>query len=138
MQNIMKPLLSFFAIGLFLLITLATFQLSKESTNETVAIKECKEKPPVHGKLHIEIKYEPEVRGIIFITQQKVRHDTTCTFDVITNYRHTFNFDVQGRYVFDDDSEWTHDNSEDLFRIEVGALSYIHHERMYMNVKPKS
>jgi len=117
-------------IGVFLLIALATDSLSDESTNETVAITDCKEKPIATGKVHVEVRSDlPGHYGMLLITQQKVRHDTTCMFDVITNKTVTFNCDDTGLYIYDDDDTWTHDNSEDLWRVEVamraGSLSGI-------------
>ena len=45
----------------------------------------------------------------------------TCDFNVITNYRHSFNVDNEGNLVYTDGNVWHHDNSEDLWRIEVGV-----------------
>ena len=126
LQMTMRYVLSFLAIGFFLMITLATdvFNLLERSSNVTVAIKDCKQELPVTGELQVNIlsidslgNPAPGLRGNLFVIHQKVRSDT-CKFDVVFNIRHEFTTDANGLASYTG-PEWIHDNSKDLWRVEI-------------------
>jgi len=125
MQNKVKPVLSFIVIGIFLLIAIASFG-PDTSTNTTVAIKDCEVKPAVQVQLKITIELDWEdghnpvtgAFGKLFIVHQKVNPDNTCTFFVESQQTIDFITGQDGTFTFVGNT-WTHDNSEDLIRVEV-------------------
>jgi hypothetical protein len=120
MQNKAKPILSMIAIGVFLIMAAASFG-PDSSTNTTVAIKDCMDKAPFQGKLKVTIKVEDTsvyVTGRLFISHQKVRQDT-CEFDVVWSANELIAIpNGSGMYVYEG-IDFIHDNSEDLFRVQV-------------------
>jgi|SRR5687767_5437010 len=122
MLDRLRPLLSGIALCFFLVIALATIpRIENQSTNETVAIEDCMPRPPISGTVTVRVHSGlPNHAGYIILSQQKVMPDT-CDFNVITNYRHSFNVDAQGNLIYTETNMWHHNNSEDLWRIEVGV-----------------
>ncbi len=119
----MKSILSFIIIGLFLLAAMSSFGPDK-STNTTVAISNCQSKPQILGTLAVKLNYTdktgtpiPNITGSIFLTEQKVNPDTTCTFT-----SHTYSIDVVtdalGSFI-SSGYNFNFDNAEDLWRAEV-------------------
>lgn len=120
----MKQALTLISIGVFLMIALASLG-PDGSTNTKVSIKDCMEKPAVQGKLRVDVTVLDTLgqplgtgRMHIYIVHQKVKPDTSCTFDVIFGATHTVNVPSNGHYVYEG-NDYIHDNSEDLFRVEV-------------------
>ena len=130
MRNQIRPLLSLVAIGLFLLLALASLDFGPDkSTNTTVAIKDCEEKPAVNVTLRIDVSYQwtgglddlkfiPGAFGNISIVHQKVNADKTCTFYVESSQVIDFVCNDDGVFTYEGPT-WTHDNSEDLIRVEL-------------------
>lgn len=119
----MKFILSFVIIGLFLLAAMASFG-PDDSTNTTVAISNCQSKPHVDGSILVKIHYTdkmgtpiPNITGSIFLTEQKVKPDTTCTFTSLT-YSTDVATDASGDFI-SSVYNYSFDNSEDLWRVEV-------------------
>ncbi len=123
MKNKWKSLLSFLVIGLFMMMALASLGPDK-STNTTVAISNCQSRPAAQGHLVITIQITDQKgesiggSGKLFIVHQKVRSDTTCTYDVILSLVHEFTVAYNDTYTYDG-PDFIHDNSEDLFRVEL-------------------
>ncbi|HLF64074.1 MAG TPA: hypothetical protein VI603_09985 [Saprospiraceae bacterium] len=136
MQNKLKSFLSILAIGFFLLLALASdvTSLLDTSTNTTVVVKNCEEKPSVSGSLIVTAlaldTLDHPVQGVqgkIFIVHQKVRSDT-CVFDVVFSVKNSFVTGPDGRFTYTG-PDWIHDNSQDLFRVEIqwgGALGGVY------------
>jgi hypothetical protein len=125
MRYRLKTILSILTIGLFLLFALAS-EFLDESTNTTVEVPDCKSDGPVSGQLYVEINYVnlendpvPFADGTLFITHQKVNSDS-CTFEVVLNLVIPFELDAQGKFIYEGPS-WTHDNTGDLFRVQVSV-----------------
>lgn len=123
MQNFVRSVFSFLIIGLFLMAALASFG-PDESTNTTVAISNCQPKPHISGTMSVQIHYTdnmgtpiPNITGTIFLTEQKVKPDTTCTFSTFT-FPIDVVTDASGSY-FSTGYNYGFDNSEDLWRAEV-------------------
>jgi hypothetical protein len=118
-----KSIYSVMAIGIFAVFAAASIGPDK-STNTTVAIDKCQTKPSFQGQLsiYVEVKDQHgasvEANGKLYIVHQKVRPDTTCSFDVLTNLVHDFSV-VPNQIYFYDGPAFSHDNSEDLFRVEL-------------------
>ena len=133
MRYRLKYILSTLMIGIFLLFALSSqfsisdlFEFLEESTNTTVKISDCKSDGPVSGQLYVIITYdnleEEPVQyadGKLFITHQKVNSDS-CTFDVVLDLVIPFELDVEGTFIYEG-VNWTHDNTEDLFRVQVSV-----------------
>src|SRR5690242_7308956 len=121
-KNILKPIYSLIALALFLVFALASFG-PDESSNATVAISNCNDQPGVTGELHVNVYFHfkqgqgAQIPGSIFITHQKVKPDS-CVFEVLYNETIAFETDMSGHYSYVG-QVWFHDNSEDLFRVEV-------------------
>lgn len=96
------------------------------STNTTVAIKDCEEKPATQVKLEISVRFiwgesglpVKQAFGSLFISHQKVINNEECTY--------TVDFVTIVDYITDDEGNfnyvgptWTHDNSQDLIRVEI-------------------
>jgi hypothetical protein len=122
----LRFLMSMVVIGAFLMITMATtineFLIS--STNTTVHIKNCESKPPVTGTLNIVVTAFdslnnplPGERGGFYITHQKVNPDG-CTYEVVTNLTVVYTTGPDGTATYQG-PEWQHDNSQDLWRVEI-------------------
>lgn len=130
MQNTLKPILSIVAMALFVLMAAACFG-PDIATNTRVPVKDCETKATAFGYLKIHIKVNnvygtPGVAyGNIFITHQKVKPDSCVA--VVEKYS-TLNFttDINGEYTYTEETQFAHNNKQDLFRIEVitnGLLS---------------
>ena len=124
MRNKIKPLLSLAAIGLFLLFAIASDLLPQESTNVSVAIRDCEEKPPVSGTIHVDVLYTVNgipragVNGEMFLVHQKVNPDTTCSYSLLARQMLAFTTNANGFFTYEG-VPFLHDNSEDLYRIEI-------------------
>jgi hypothetical protein len=110
-------------IGGFVLFATATALGPETSTNTTVAIKDCMEKPVVMNNFTVFVHYKeksgapiPGATGSVFITQQKVNPDT-CTFMAFA-YVDDLYTDGNGQFVTQG-IPFVHNNSEDLWRVEV-------------------
>jgi len=124
MKNIMRSILSFAVIGFFLLAAIASFG-PDEATNTTVPISDCESKPVVTGNLKVDIKLRtlqlepiPEHDIQIFVTHQKVNPDTSCTFQS-TMSNVILTTDIDGEISWFAPDNFTHDNSEDLYRVQI-------------------
>lgn len=126
MKDKLKVVFSLMAIIFFMLIALSSiiFAFLEGSTNTTVKIGNCQEKPGASGTLEVTVTALDSldnplagVKGDMFITHQKVRPDT-CAFDVVFNVRNAFTTGANGQATYTG-PDWIHDNSEDLFRVEV-------------------
>lgn len=124
MRKYIRPAISLATIGVFLLFAMASFG-PDESTNTTVAIKDCEVKPPVSVTLKIEVSLQSNdnfpvegAEGILFISHQKVNVNDECTFSVDGQQQISFVTNSQGKFNYTG-STWVHDNSEDLIRVEL-------------------
>lgn len=124
MRKYIRPTISMATIGVFVIMAMASFG-PDGSTNTTVAIKNCEEKPPVNVtlKIHVELVSPPNVpvegaEGVLFISHQKVNADDECTFSVDGQQQISFVTNSQGKFNYTG-STWVHDNSEDLIRVEL-------------------
>jgi hypothetical protein len=81
------------------------------------------EKPPFEGMVHVDVLARESgipkagARGTMFLIHQKVNPDT-CTYSVLANQKLSFTTGSNGHFVYDGVT-FTHDNSEDLYRIEI-------------------
>ena len=122
MKIFLKPVISFLSIAFFLVIALATGP--DASTNTTVAISNCMAKPQVSGIVKVNVSYNkidgtpiPLANGRIYITDQKVFSIEECLFST-SHDQVDFVTGSDGKYSYAGD-EYSHDNSEDLLRVEV-------------------
>jgi len=123
MRNKVKPVLSLFTMGLFLLFGLASFG-PDGSTNTTVAIKNCEDKTPLSGTVTVVVQYvnlngQPiaNATGVVFVVVQNVKSDGTCTFEARSEFHNLFT-DANGRFSVSS-LNYTFTNSQDLIRVEV-------------------
>lgn len=127
MQNKLKPVFSLITIGLFLLLALASGG-PDASTNTTVAITDCEPRFQAAGTLKATISVmntegEPIAGAnvIIFIVHQEVKPPgDDCTFNRISSTDSALT-GTDGTYTYNG-SEYFHDNSHDLHRVEVVIL----------------
>lgn len=124
MQKRIKSLFSLITVIFFIGIGLASIG-PDESTNTTVAIKDCEWKPEVEGVLEINVSFMntlgepiPEAGGEIFITHQQVNPGDECTFQGFTNALDLYT-GPDGKFSYVSPFEFKHDNSEDLYRVEI-------------------
>ena len=122
MQKFMKPIISLLSIAVFLAIALATGP--DASTNTTVAISNCMDKPQVSGIVKVNVSFNksdgtpiPLANGRIYITDQNVLSTSACDFAASSD-QVDFITGPDGKYSYAGD-EYSHDNSEDLLRVEV-------------------
>src|SRR5688572_14057582 len=123
MKNKMKPIYSLIAVFLFLTIALGSFG-PDASTNTTVAPKNCKDTSTVAGQLLVKVSVEgwmgtivPFSSGELFIVHQEAVQDG-CTANVLSSTRINFSTDKEGYYTYSG-FNWTHNNLEDLIRVEL-------------------
>lgn len=112
------------AIGVFLLLATSSFG-PDASTNTSVAIKDCKEQAPILGKLKVTINIDDtsyNYTGRLIMSHQKVRPDT-CDYDIVWNVNQEILIARGTKIYVYDGPEWIHDNSEDLFRVQIHMYS---------------
>ncbi|HUR31486.1 MAG TPA: hypothetical protein VMZ69_08625 [Saprospiraceae bacterium] len=123
MDNKLRPIFSLVTMIIFLMLALGSFG-PDQSTNTTVAIKDCEVKPPVSGTLRVNVHLQEKsgasianATGTLFLTQQEVKPDETCTFTSFT-FVEPIATDNNGNWIYGN-HPFTHDNSQDLWRAEV-------------------
>ncbi len=134
MRKYIRPAICLATIGVFLIMAMASFG-PDASSNTTVAIKRCEEKPPVSLTLSISVTLKEEgsfpaigEKGKLFISHQKVTNSEECIYAVESQEVIDFTTDASGSFHYTG-STWTHDNSEDLIRVELnveGGILYGH------------
>ena len=125
MQNLRKPILSLLVTILFMVCALASFG-PDASTNTTTEISNCEEEDPTEVKLNVlitlhnkETSNPVDGDGRLFIVHQKVNPDDECKFSVIESLIINFTTGFDGEFNYNGGTTWIHDNTEDLYRIEV-------------------
>ena len=124
MRKRIKNLFSLVTVILFIGIGLASFG-PDGSTNTSVAIKDCEWKPEVENVLRINVSFTntlgepiPEAGGEIFIMHQQVNPGDECTFQGFTDAIDLYT-GPDGKFSYTSPFEHKHDNSEDLYRVEI-------------------
>ena len=123
MENKVRSVFSLGMIVGFMFFAMATAFGPDQSTNTTVAIKDCMDKPPLSGNFVVFIHYKdksgvpiPNATGTVFLTQQEVKPDS-CKFRAFTYIQDLFT-DGNGQFVTQG-IFFEQKNSEDLWRVEV-------------------
>ncbi len=101
------------------------------SSNMKVAIKDCETKATVFGHLKVNIKVvnslgfkEGFASGKLLVTHQKVKPDS-CIADVEVWKDINWLADSNGLYTYTEETEFIHNNKEDLFRVQVLTFSLL-------------
>ncbi|HUR31487.1 MAG TPA: hypothetical protein VMZ69_08630 [Saprospiraceae bacterium] len=122
-MNKLRHTLSCLTISAFILIAFGSLG-PDESTNTNIASPgDCEERPGAGGALSINIFYHDllgipigNAAGTIFITHQKIGSD--CEYLLFDYFTESFATGFDGRY-FTGGWEFFHDNSEDIYRVEL-------------------
>ena len=123
MENKMKVFLSIICMAIFIVFAMAS-EFLDESTNTSVVVEDCEVKPEFTGTLHIGVQYlDSDNEGVsdarceINIVHQLI-DNTDCTAHEVSNETKHFFTDNFGRCEFTTET-FLHDNSSDLFRVQV-------------------
>ena len=126
MQQPLKSVLSVAVIAFFLLFAYASSwdDVMATSTNTTVAIKDCAHEPvSLSGQMTATLSFNHKngisisgATGEIYITHQIANED--CTPNVLQSIVASFVTDLDGDYEYIGPT-FLHNNSQDLFRVEV-------------------
>ena len=118
-----KHILSVLTLGLFIFFIIA--QAPDGSTSTEVDISNCEPKPAISITLTVNASFVDEngkpvesASISIFIVHQLVNNNESCTYSVFENILITRTTDASGHVAYTE-SGYVHQNSQDLFRIEV-------------------
>lgn len=124
-HKIIKHITCLICISVFILGAIASEIGPDASSNTTVAIKDCEVKPEVEGYVTINVSFTntqgepiPDVGGYIFIAHQQVNDNTECKFESFFQSLDLYT-GPDGKFSYTSPFEYNHDNSQDLYRVEV-------------------